>query len=381
MLTSSLKSLANKIYFSRFSTLAVESIATLDDFRTNESHTSNHTEQHLGRFYTISAEEKKKLFGNGGFPKSFEKQTKTFAETTFMIRQPALEIIEYIKRTNFNNPVIRYVLYGENGVGKSITLAHMIHYGYQNDFVLIHIPWVPNWFKRPKEIANSDKEGFVDLPFDAAAWLVHFKLQNTDLLNKLNLKTSKDYVWSKRETTPAGSTLLQLVEHGINRIKFSTGTIEALISELKQQATDNKCKVMVCIDGYNAFFHSKTRVVSDTKAKMTPNKITITQPFLNITNFDWKNGVCVLVVDKIALTEDRMESHLPKYLLGMNGFEHLDPFIPIKVAKYDDKEFENCINYYLNRKWIQNVEKGFDAELKFLSGQNPYKLMNLCAPL
>lgn len=299
-----------------------------------------------------------------------------------MVREPAIEILDYIKSSNLNCPVNRYVLHGEDGCGKSLTLAHILHYGFQNEFLLVHVPWVPNWMKRPKETANSATlEGFIDLPFDAAAWLIHFKTQNSSLLQKLNLKTTKDYVWSKRETTPTGSTLTELIEHGINRVKFASDTITALLSEIKQYSTAGKCKVMVGIDGYNAFFHDKTRILAENKAKVTPDKITLTKPFLDITNYDWTNGVCIITVDRIALTEERMESSLPRYQLGKEGFEHLDPFIPIKVGNYSEEEYQNCIGYYLDRRWIQNTTEGFDNELKHLSNKNPYNLMSICAPL
>lgn len=354
----------------------------LDHFRTNESTTSKHSAQQCGRFYRIPLEEKKQLFTHGGLPKSFEKQTKTFGETCIMVREPAIEIMDYIKSSDLSRPVNRYVLHGEDGCGKSLTLAHLLHYGLQNGFLLVHVPWVPNWFKRPKETTNSATfEGFIDLPFDAAAWLLHFKAQNATLLPKLDLKTTKDYVWSKRETTPAGSTLLELIEHGINRVKFASDAIAALLSELKQHSTAGKCKVMVGIDGYNAFFHDKTRILTENKAKVTPDKVTLTKPFLDITNYDWTNGVCILAVDRIALTEERMESSLPRYQLGKEGFEHCDPFIPIQVGNYSEEEFQNCVSYYLDRRWIQNVNEGFDSELKHLSAKNPYNLMSVCAPL
>lgn len=367
----------------RFSSIAEPlTIQKHEDFRTTEINTNQQSSKHIGRYYCISPEDKKQLFTHGGLPKSFEKQIKTFSETALMIRKPAIEIMDCIKSSNMKNPTVRYVLYGEDGVGKSLTIAHLLHYGLQNEFILLHVPWVPNWFKKPKEIANSTThEDSIDLPFDAAAWLIHFKTQNSPILGKLDLKTSRDYVWSKRETTPKGSKLIELIEHGIARVKFSSDTIAALISELKQSANANCCKILVAIDGYNAFFHPKTRIVSDNKVKMTPDKITITQPFVDITNYDWCNGICVLAVDKIALTEDRMDSYLPRYLLGKTGFEHVDPFVPIRVDKYDEKEISNCINYYLDRKWIQNIEPGFDKELKFLCGNNPFKLMNICAPL
>lgn len=355
----------------------------VNDFRTGEPQPAQHTRDQLAKFYTIGADIKKQIFQYGGLPKSFEKQVKTFGETSLMVRKPALEIMHYIKNTDLSTrPVHRYVLYGPDGVGKSLTLAHLLHFGAENDFILVHVAWVPDWFKKPKEVANAySKEGHVDLPLDAAAWLIHFKNQNGKLLSKLNLTTSQEIVWSKRESTPAGATLLELIEHGIARVKYASEVMNVLVQELKDHSSAGRCKVMVGIDGFNAFFHPKTLIKSDTKQKMTPDKITISEPFLNITKYDWKNGVCILVADRIALTEGHMDSELPRYLLGKEGFEHLDPFIPVNVEGYDEKEFQTCIDYYVNRRWIQNQSEGFDKELKFLSGKNPFRLMRVCAPL
>lgn len=354
----------------------------LDDFRTHESNPSNHSTQHVGRFYTIDPDVKKQLFTYGGLPKSFALQTKTFTETCLMVREPAVEIINLLKNTDFNKPANRFVLYGKDGVGRSLVMAHVLHYGLVNDFLLVHVPWVPNWFKKPKEKSSSlTKEGFFDINIDAAAWLIHFKTQNATTLAKLDLKCSREYEWTKRESTAIGAPLLELIDHGINRVKFATDTIVVLLDELKIQSTEGKCKTMVAIDGYNAFFHPKTRILAEFKVMVPTDKITITQPFLNITNCDWNNGVCLMVADRLALTDERMESELPKYLLRRTGFEHLDPFIPIRVDNYSDLEYHNCIEYYLNRKWIQTQAPGIEQELDFLSGRNPYKLMELCAPL
>lgn len=69
-----------------------------------------------------------------------------------------------------------------------------------------------------------------------------------------------------------------------------------------------------------------------------------------------------------------------RYLLGKEGFEHMDPFVPILVSEYTPKEFKSCMDYFRERKWVQPLP-GQDEELTFLSASNPYKLMTLCNPL
>lgn len=365
-----------------FSTTA-ETVHKSENFR-SENRPTDHKSQEIGRYYRISPQTKKQLFALGGFPKTYEKQIKTFGETCVMIRNPALEIINYIKSSDLSRPTVRYVLYGKKGVGKSITLAHILHYGHENDFILVHVPWVPNWYKKPKEKASSaTHENCFDLPIDAAGWLIHFKSQNAALLEKLDMKCSKDYVWSKRETTAAGAPLMELVDHGITRIKFACDIIAVLLEELKLQSTQGKCKTMVGIDGYNAMFRPTTYITGETRAhKITTDQITLTNPFINITNYDWTNGVCVLVVDEIAMTKEvEAESELPRFLLTKEGFEHLDPFVPVRVENYSEIEFKRCIDYYVDRRWIQNTNEGFDDELKFVSGMNPFNLMQRCISL
>lgn len=364
-----------------FSTVA-EPKSKLEEFRTLENNPSNHTQDRIGKFYEINGETKKKLFRYGGLTKSFEKQVKTFNESCLMIRNPAIEVINYIKNTDFTKPIVRYVLYGELGTGKSLSMAHLLHYGYENGFLLIHVPWMPYWYKHPKESGSSaTQEGFTDLPLESGAWLVHFKLQNAELLEKTDLRTSKDYVWSKRETTPAGSTFLELVDHGINRAKFASDVITVLLDEIKQHSTAGKVKTMVVIDGYNSIFYEKTNLRGEHNVMIPSNKVTLTHPFLSITQPDWTHGLCILSIDQLAMLGWKRDSHLPVYLLGREGFEHLDPFVPVKHENYNEKEYESCIGYYVNRRWIQNVGEGFDNELKFLSNRNPYKLMDLCKAL
>lgn len=257
-------------------------------------------------------------------------------------------------------------------------------------------------FKRPKEFGSSStQEGLTDLPIDAAAWLLHFKTQNTDLLTRFDVRTTKDYVWSKRETTPANSTLLELVDHGINRAKYASDVVSVLLDEIKLQSTKGKIRTMVLIDGYNSLFYEKTNLKGEHKVMIPSSKITLTKPFLELTKHNWSNGLCVLAVDKIAMLGWDRQSHLPIYLLGRKGkelnkklwkqkfynnllyigFEHLDPFVPIQSDNYDEKEYESCLAYYCNRKWIQNQGDGYDKELKYLSNCNPYKLMELCKSL
>ncbi|XP_012235590.1 small ribosomal subunit protein mS29 [Linepithema humile] len=347
-------------------------------FRTTENNPVKHNVNHLARLYTIPTDIQEQIFLHGGLTRSFMKQVITFQECSILIRQPAVEIISYLHQADYTRPVNKYVLYGKHGTGKSISLAHILHYAFIEKYILVHIHWAPHWFKDMKEVANSIlSPGCIDLPIDAGLWLKHFKTQNLQLLSQLDLKTSNNYTWNQRETTSQGTPILQLVEFGINRVKYACGVVEALIKELKLASTAGKCKTIVVVDGFNAFTSTYTRIRDDNKTMVLPKQVSLTKPFYDITKDDWCNGAVVLTVDEKA-NKERRESYLPRYLLGKEGFEHLDPFLPILVDDYNVTEFDSMIEYYKDRKWIRDITSSRQKELELLSNKNPLVLMAQC---
>ncbi|CAL1689750.1 unnamed protein product [Lasius platythorax] len=355
-----------------------EQTSQICSFRTAENNPVNHNADHLARLYTVPIDTQQQIFQYGGLPKVFMKQVTTFQECSILVRQPAIEIMTYLNHTDYTRPVNKYVLYGKFGVGKSITLSHILHYAFVQKCVLVHIYWAAHWFKDMKEVATSVlSPGCMDLPIDAGLWLKHFKSQNSNLLSQLDLKISKDYVWNQREMTSQGTPILELIEFGTNRIKYACGVVDALIRELKLASTAGKCKTLVVIDGFNAFTSSHTRIRDDNKAMVLPKQVSLAIPFFDITKSDWCNGAVVMTVDQIA-NKERRESYLPRYLLGKEGFEHLDPFIPILVDDYNVAEFDSMIEYYKDRKWIRNMTSSGQRELELITNRNPFVLMEQC---
>ncbi len=57
-----------------------------------------------------------------------------------MIRQPALEVINYLKQADYNNPAVKYLLYGKPGSGKTMSLSHIIHYCHSQGWLIVQIP-------------------------------------------------------------------------------------------------------------------------------------------------------------------------------------------------------------------------------------------------
>ncbi|CAG7833761.1 unnamed protein product [Allacma fusca] len=361
--------------------------STASVFRTLETNPVQLNESHEGRFYTVQTDEYKTLFGVSdkglGLPSDFKIQCTTFRESCIMVRRPFLDIKRCIESYDLSLPVLRYVLYGAAGVGKTMTLANLVHYGHAGGFLLVHIPWVPVWTRFAKEtVPSAERPGFVDHTSNSVFWLTFFRHENAKLLAEANLKTSKTYEWSKRESTPEGSSITDIIEHGIARPTHAAECICALISEIKLASSEKRIKTMVAIDGINGLFvDSGKRIKRDDKTIVPYQNITVFTGFKQLLASDWTGGVVITTVDKLAVASDLRELDTPRYLLGKDGWEHMDPFIPINVEKYSHQELQTTIDYYLDRKWLQHPLAGTKEarqELETVSVRNPYTLMQLC---
>ncbi|CAH1797028.1 unnamed protein product [Owenia fusiformis] len=343
-------------------------------FMTREEDPGRHTMQHEGLFYTMQPETHNVLFKEDSFTAEFRKQVETFNEMTLMVRRPAVEVISYLKQANYAYPPNKYLLYGSHGTGKTMSLAHIIHYCHSQGWMVLYVPWPSSWNNKFRYLTNSSyKADRWDLPRESVSWLKQFKTINAEILEKTPIKTRYSYEWTKREVMEKGSALTYLIEFGISRPKFSSDCIGALIKELKCQNEELGVRILLAIDGVNSFWRP-TAIKLDNKEFADPDKITLIHNFKKLLQTDWSNGAVVGTVDAKASVKEERASFMPRYLLKKEGFEWLDPFVPIHVDDYNDKEVNSCIDYYVDKLWIQNpkalTEEGRN-QLIFLTNKNP----------
>ncbi|XP_037354832.1 28S ribosomal protein S29, mitochondrial isoform X1 [Talpa occidentalis] len=349
--------------------------------RTSENDPANHGEQHEGQHYSIPLQDLKTVFPHG-LPTRFEKQVKTFNEACLMVRNPALELLHYLKNTNFAHPAIRYVLYGEKGTGKTLSLCHIIHFCAKQNWLILHIPDAHLWVKNCRDLLQStyNKQRF-DQPLEASTWLKNFKTANERFLSQI--KVQEKYVWNKRESTEKGSPLGEVVEQGITRVKCATDAVGIVLKELKKQTSLGVFHLLVAVDGVNALW-GRTTLKREDKTLIAPEELALIYNLRKMLKNDWHGGAIVLTLSQTGSLFKPRNAYLPQELLGKEGFDALDPFIPILVSNYNPKEFESCIQYYLENNWLQHekahTEEG-KKELLFLSNGNPGQLERLCAYL
>uniref|UniRef100_A0A8D1VTI0 Small ribosomal subunit protein mS29 n=2 Tax=Sus scrofa TaxID=9823 RepID=A0A8D1VTI0_PIG len=349
--------------------------------RTSEDDPAKHREQHEGQHYNISLQELKTVFPHG-LPPRFAMQVKTFNEACLMVRKPALELLHYLKNTNFAHPAVRYVLYGEKGTGKTLSLCHILHFCAKQNWLILHIPDAHIWVKNCRDLlqSNYNKQRF-DQPLEASTWLKNFEIANEHFLSQI--KVQEKYVWNKRESTEKGRPLGEVVEQGIMRVRNATDAVGIVLKELKRQSSLGIFHLLVAVDGVNALW-GRTTLKREDKSPIAPEELALIHNLRKMVKNDWQGGAIVLTVSQTGSLFKPRNAYLPQELLGKEGFDALDPFIPILVSNYNPKEFESCIQYYLENNWLQHekahTEEG-KKELLFLSNRNPGQLERLCAYL
>ncbi|XP_069040775.1 small ribosomal subunit protein mS29 isoform X1 [Lepisosteus oculatus] len=347
-------------------------------FRTSEADPGQHSERHAGQFYTLPPAEVKTLFPHG-LPPRFQEQIQTFNEACVMVREPALELIGYLKRADYSQLSLRYVLYGEKGSGKTLSLCHALHYCSSQGWVILHVPDAHLWVKNCRELLpSSSRPSRFDQPIQASQWLRNFRVTNERFLSQI--KTTRQYVWSKRESTDAGRPLGELVDQGLTRVKSSSDVASALMRELRGQCGGGAFRLAVAVDGVNALW-GRTALRKEDKSPVAPEELTLVHNLRKMLRNDWCGGAVITTVTHTGSLYTPRSAYLPQELLGKEGFEALEPFVPVPVSVYSQKEFESCYQYYLDRRWLQHphshTEEG-KKELIFLSSRNPSVLERLC---
>lgn len=363
-------------------------------FRTDVTNPGDHEIRHEGLLYTIDRGIFRRISSDDCFNR-FKIQVRTFQEACIMIRKPALEVIHAMKNFDPNLPMPKFILYGHLGVGKNMTLLQTMHYAYMNKWCIIQTPWPQQWIERYTEVSKSThKPGRIDLPMEARAFLCQLKSQNGIVLN--DYKTQYRYNWTEREATEIGTPLIELLKFGLQRVKFADDVVGALLKEIKLLASQRKIKVLVVADGINGFFGPTRMKISDKAFKDTEqakagtgflptSDLSLIDNFKRLLEPDMVNSICVATVDSNLIPKvNRTDTITPQYLLGREGFAALDPFIPIHVTNYSDKEATSMMEYYTDRRWIHK-ESGKTHEgrkqLMFLSNNNPRELFKVCTTM
>uniref|UniRef100_A0A8C2YX41 Small ribosomal subunit protein mS29 n=1 Tax=Cyclopterus lumpus TaxID=8103 RepID=A0A8C2YX41_CYCLU len=344
----------------------------LSVFRTQENDPACQSQKQIGQYFTVPSAHIRTLFPHG-LPRRYQQQVKTFNEACVMVRQPALEVISYLKKADYSQPSLRYLFYGLKGSGKTMSLCHALHFCYTQGWLVLHVPDAHLWVKNCKELLPSSyNTSRFDQPLQATDWLRNFRITNEQFLSKI--KTTQRYSWTKREFTEEGSPLGQLVDQGISRVKSSSDVVGAVMKELREQSgqPESEFRLAVAVDGVNALWGRSTIKKEDKSAVRKPINHPVASHLCLHTG-----GAIITTLSQTGSLYTSKSSYLPQELLGERGFDSMDPLIPVSVPNYSEKEFESCYLYFMDRQWLQHPQSRTEEgkkELTFLSNRNPAML-------
>nr|ACO10769.1 Mitochondrial 28S ribosomal protein S29 [Caligus rogercresseyi] len=386
--------------FSGFSRVCTRHSSSSSFLISPESNPTSHSSSHKGRLYQVP----KDVSPGIQLPSEIQDYTKALGETHLLIRRPALEVFHYLRANKSKKLAV--LLFGPRGSGKTSTLSHVAHYGIEDpNLICINFGCFKKWLADfSGEIAYSSfKDGRIDHISQAVEVLEEFKFRNESKIS--NLLTHREYIWSARESTGEGSPLLDVLNQGIQRPKFSADALNVLMRELLLSCNENKCKVLILGDGINSIFGQLTachreKLIQERIHKTlyrdllcVPNELSVIYNLKKLLRAKADNLNIVSSVDSASVLQERRierhrptrkrpstESHLPFALLGEEGWSVMGPFIPVEVDNYSKEELDTMIDFKLEKQYIKPVagtEAG-RAEIEFITGKSPMDFANYC---
>ncbi|PAV82781.1 hypothetical protein WR25_24723 isoform B [Diploscapter pachys] len=346
------------------------------------------TDSDIGKMYEIDIETARQLQYDKQLTLKLKAQVETLNEMVTVVRKPLVEIADCMQSVcSVDIPALRLVLWGHFGTGKSVTLSQAVHLAYSHNWCIVYHPTAMHLCRRLQEVEMSThKPGRINDPNGAVAILQAFKHQNQHLWKVLSeLPCERTYEWSKVDKTQQGKPITEIVEVGLSAPFLASDCVGALFRELKRHASSGKIKLFVGIDDANSCW-GKVNVRRADRTYALPSDLTLVCHYRNIMKNDWSNGIIVAVTDRKEQADNRNElevlPYTPLETLGEEGFDHLDPFLPIECVEYSETEVTAVYNYYKDRRWISHSKALTDSgklEMMHLSGFNPFYFERLCA--
>uniref|UniRef100_A0AC35U397 28S ribosomal protein S29, mitochondrial n=1 Tax=Rhabditophanes sp. KR3021 TaxID=114890 RepID=A0AC35U397_9BILA len=340
-----------------------------------------------GKLLTVPTQVCKDLQFQKILPSKYIAQMNTLGECTWMIREHTVELLNLLGKSRLSFPSVKFVLWGKFGTGKTMTICQALQWAHEEKWAILNIRSVMDFTRRAGDIQMSSfKEGRIDTPEHAVKILNMFKLQNQHIWGKLaDLKTEKEYVWTKVDKTAGNRPITEIIEMGLSAPFVATDCFGALVKELKRHSTNGGIKLLVAIDEANSMY-GKSIIKRSDGTKAMASDLSLVHHLKQFLKNDWTNGATVLVADEKELKDARDSLTVPLItpleLFGEVGFGDIDPFVPIETKNYTKAEIEGMYEYYVSKNWVTTpkaqTEQG-KKELIYLSAFNPYYFERNCA--
>jgi len=328
----------------------------------------------INRVYRISVKDMKGVFAHG-FPTRKANRHIDFTDYHMIIRKPVLEVLKSIKKMKEGEKPPRFVIYGDDGTGKSIALSHVIHLCAQLKWLILHVPSVNAFTQSNSNIEQSTwKPGRIDQPEYSSAWLKAFRTVNQSAIE--NISTTKEYKLGRQDGIPEGSPIVRVVEQGMARMNFATDAIGIILKEIQKK---ENLKVLYAVDDFNSFFTS-TSIRNKDKEYYSPQELSLVHHFTQLFEPErsLKEGCYALALSRKRSFKQYVKSIEIADQVGRDGMSLLGDHVPVLIENFNTAELHNYLlllkqNFLLHKE----ITEKFETELKFLTDGNPSDVVRL----
>ncbi|XP_068740785.1 small ribosomal subunit protein mS29-like isoform X1 [Montipora capricornis] len=337
---------------------------------------ASHTKSNIGQFYTIPEDISTRVLSYF-LTKKFQSECNLTGNTSLMIRRPALQVLSHLQEMpQDGSPPPKFIFYGSDGCGKSLSLAHVIHFCYSAGWFILPVPSVFNWVHGESELQMSIfHEGRFDQPKQATAWLQMCRMINSKFFTEL--KTNQQYLFGKRDSTKQGEILGKIIDMGLQRTNYATDAVGIILKEIK---SNSSLRVLYAVNEFNGFF-LRTSLKDANQKYIKPKRLSLVHHFTELLDSKdgLKKGAMVFALSRTGMERSHIQSCEIEDLIGKTGLSAVENFTAVEVPRYSQEELESCLQFYRKRGILsKDVNSRLIKEISFLTDYEPKLVSDLC---
>jgi len=280
-----------------------------------------------------------------------------------MIRQPGLEVVEYLKKVEAGlDGALRFSVGGAPGFGKSVTLHYIAQYAIQQKWLVLNTSGREFPHERMGFIRASGVDiGIWDQPLYTKKWFASLLEHQREQLAKIPVLGEYSFDWNTPEN------LAEMLEWCVDEATDEqVGTVlDGFVTEIKQQAD---VPTLILADDYNEWDLISSFTDPATMKRIPSRNMGLVSAFDKLIQEPPASGVSIF-----ALTS---KAHIRNARKQIAGTLH------VNVPNYSDQEVVAAVHYYHHSTVLLkplSQDLAFMGQLKMYSGNVPSHVREYCS--
>ncbi|EDQ92034.1 uncharacterized protein MONBRDRAFT_22791 [Monosiga brevicollis MX1] len=179
----------------------------------------------------IMTEEHQKLLCTKIMKPIRRRQVQEIKSCATLVRKDVMQALNQLNKALDANQPCRVLFYGNDGLGKTSALGHILHHYYCKSYAILPAFRTAQWYFEPNTVdISTTRPGDIDLNIDARFWLHTFNALNSELLGQMT--TTKEHTLSQDIVLPQGTALSELSDMAQQNNRIATDLALIAINEL-----------------------------------------------------------------------------------------------------------------------------------------------------